>query len=232
VPPLVSVLLFAGAALAFVGYWLVWSPQPTVSLTGALVKTASTGLLAAVGALFSGPLPWAIVLGLTLGALGDFFLARRHPSAFLTGMAAFALGHLAYAWAFLSRAAEIAPFQLAPAQGLAGLALLVLLLSTEVWLAPRTAALRWPVRGYVVVIGLMGLAAIALPPHPENLSAALIRLGAALFVLSDLLLAIRLFVARTGPATRGLSLALWPAYWGGQLLILVGAGLYALPFGG
>lgn len=231
VPDLVSSLLLMAAALAFVGYWLLWSARSTVSLTGALVKTASTGLLAGFGAVGGWPLPWAILLGLTLGALGDFCLTRPSPRAFLAGMAAFALGHLAYGWSFLSRATEIAPLQLAPAQAGAGLALLTLLLSTELWLAPRTGALRWPVRGYVVVIGLMGFAAIALPPHPENLSAALICLGAALFILSDLLLALRLFVARSEAARRALALALWPAYWGGQLLILLGAGLYARPFG-
>ena len=48
-------------------------------------------------------------------------------------------------------------------------------------------------------------------------------LGAALFVASDLLLALRLFVAQDAQAQRRLSLLLWPAYWGGQALILLGA---------
>lgn len=231
-PAFASSLLLIAATLAFVGYWLFWAAQPSVSLTGALVKTASTGLLALAATLSSGALPWGVVLGLGLGAVGDFFLARPGQPSFLTGMAAFALGHLAYAWALLSRASEIAEFAPTPAQFVAGCALLAVVLSTEIWLAPRTGALRWPVRGYVGVIGLMGMAAIALPPHPENLSAALIRLGAGLFILSDLLLAIRLFVARGEAAIRALSLSLWPAYWGGQVLILVGAGLYALPFAG
>lgn len=222
-------ILLIAAALAFVAYWLVWARGNEVSLTGALVKTASTGLLALAGALVLGP--GYAALGLALGAAGDFFLARRSEKAFLAGMAAFAMGHLVYAGGLAARGAEIAPLQLSTTQIVAGLVLIGFSLSTELWLAPRTGALRWPVRGYVLVIGLMGLATIALPAHPDNLSAAVIRLGAGLFILSDVLLALRLFVAQAEAAQRALSLALWPAYWGGQALILIGAGLYAQPFG-
>ena len=48
-------------------------------------------------------------------------------------------------------------------------------------------------------------------------------LGAALFVASDLALSLRLFVAQGQRAQKRLSLLLWPAYWGGQALILLGA---------
>ncbi|MFM7333882.1 MAG: lysoplasmalogenase family protein, partial [Tabrizicola sp.] len=108
---------------------------------------------------------------------------------------------------------------------LAVLGLLVaLLLSTEVWLAPRTGDLRQPVRGYVGLIGLMGAAAILLPAHPGQ---GVLRLGAALFILSDLMLALQLFVVKGEGVRRELALALWPAYWAGQALILWGAVAYA-----
>ncbi len=77
----------------------------------------------------------------------------------------------------------------------------------------------------------MGVTALFLVPHPENSGAAVLQTGAALFILSDLLLALRLFVFPSGKTARGLLLALWPAYWCGQMLILHGAGLYWLPFG-
>lgn len=199
-------------------------------------QTASTGLLAI--AAFSHPAAnlHLIGLGLALGALGDFVLTRRSQAAFLIGMATFAAGHLAYIAAFWLRAQSIADIGAANAMpsGLsfaALLALAVLLLSTEVWLAPRTGPLRWPVRGYVVVIGLMGLTVLLLPPHPENAGAIYLQIGAALFILSDLMLALRLFVVPTAKAATTLSLALWPAYWGGQFLIMLGASLYWLPFG-
>lgn len=229
-PRLLLILL---AFLCFLTYWVIWAVRDQVSLSGAVIKTASTGLLA-VEALSSPAGSFQLIgLGLAFGALGDFALTRRSQTAFLLGMAAFAAGHLAYVAAFWLRAQCIAE-SMPPATpsgpilaALIGLALL--LLSTEIWLAPRTGPLRWPVRGYVGVIGLMGLAALLLPPHPENAGAAVLQIGAALFILSDLLLALRLFVYPTGKTARGLSLALWPAYWGGQALILGGAMLYWRP---
>jgi hypothetical protein len=46
-----------------------------------------------------------------------------------------------------------------------------------------------------------------------------LRLGAALFILSDLMLAVEMFVARDPGLRRGLARVLWPAYWAGQALI-------------
>lgn len=232
-PRLLLILLAFGCFLA---YWIVWAARDHVSLTGAGIKTASTGLLAVIAFTHPSSAFPLIALGLASGALGDFALARRGQTAFLLGMAAFAAGHLAYVAAFCLRAQIIAD-ALPSATLLSGLtiaaliALALLLLSTEVWLAPRTGPLRWPVRGYVVVIGLMGLTALLLPPHPENAGAGVLQIGAALFLLSDLLLALRLFVFPTDKAATTLSLALWPAYWLGQFLIMTGAGLYWLPFG-
>lgn len=216
------------AFAAFVGYWLIWAKADPVTLTGALVKTASTGFLVLAGAAMLSP-AW-VILGLAFGAIGDFCLARRGERAFLAGMAAFAIGHLAYAFHLISvfPTDEVATHI---SQYFAALALAILWRSTEGWLIPHTGALRWPVRGYTVAILVMGIAACLLPSHPGNHAAALIRLGAFLFILSDFLLSLRLFVVTSPKAQRGLSLSLWPAYWCGQGLILIGATLYAQPFG-
>jgi len=72
----------------------------------------------------------------------------------------------------------------------------------------------------VGLIGLMGLAALLLPAVPGQHE---VRAGAGLFVLSDLMLALHLFVLRDPRMRRSLSLALWPAYWVGQALIAWGA---------
>ncbi len=172
-----------------------------------LVKTGSVAALA-LAALPLGA-PGLIVAGLALGALGDFCLSRPGTRAFLAGMGAFAAGHLAYAAEFLT------PGTLPPVAAM--LALLLLALSTELWLAPRTGRLRWPVRAYVVVIVLMALAALTLP-EGGRLALA----GALLFLLSDLLLALDLFVVTGRGVKRFLAPALWAAYWGGQALILAG----------
>lgn len=174
------------------------------SWAGSIAKTASTALLALTALLADGP-P-LLIAGLALGAAGDFALSRPGQPAFLAGMGAFAAGHLAYIWLMWTPEGmgQIWPL---------GLAMLALAVSTEFWLIPRTGELRWPVRAYVLIISLMALAALSLPPDQT-----LTRIGAGLFVLSDLLLAIHLFVA----PRRWLALTLWPAYWGGQALILMG----------
>jgi uncharacterized membrane protein YhhN len=90
-------------------------------------------------------------------------------------------------------------------------------------LQPWTKALIWPVRGYVLVIAGMAAMAVLIPASADGSTArALIWTGVGLFALSDFLLSVRLFRAKTGAAQRALSLALWPAYWAGQALILMG----------
>ena len=69
-------------------------------------------------------------------------------------------------------------------------------------------------RAYVVIITAMALAALTL--RADQTATAV---GAGLFVLSDLLLAVHLFVA----PRRWLAYALWPAYWLGQTYILLGS---------
>lgn len=216
-----TAIVSLAAALA---YWGRFAASEVKGFVGVALKTASTGLLAALlltmpgGAWF-----WLIPLGLALGALGDLLLALRGEQVFLAGVAAFGLGHLAYAGGFLMRSAEIGfdGIGIWEASALAGL--LGLLGSTEVWLAPRTGALRGPVRGYVALIGVMGLAALALPVQPGQ---GLLRLGAALFIASDLMLALQLFVIRDAGVRRGLALGLWPAYWVAQALIAGGAVIF------
>lgn len=212
-PEISLALSLACAAL----YAARYAATDSESLPRSLVKT--TAILALLAAALSyGQTPPLILIGLGLGALGDLALSRRGEPAFLIGMAAFAAGHLCYAAAF-------AQYAQTPGWGqiLALAALLALLLSTEVWLAPRTGPLRWPVRAYTLVIGLMAASTILLAPAPFQ---AVIRLGAALFLLSDLLLGLALFIAKTPQARKTLALTLWPAYYLGQALILCGASLY------
>lgn len=193
------------AAILAVGYAVKYC-HAGPSREKTLIKTASIALLALSAAVAGAP-P-LITFGLALGAAGDFFLSLRGEKAFLAGMAAFAAGHLAYAAAFVGAGG-----------GVPGLAVLVPLLvlgaSTEVWLAPHTGALRWPVRGYVLVILVMAAAAFSLP-------LGMVTPGAALFVLSDFILALDIF--RYGPdrPNTGRARALWAAYWSGQALILLG----------
>ena len=165
------------AALAIV-YLIRFAARDEVSWARTAVKTLSVALLALAAAGSSAPA--AIIAGLTLGAVGDFCLSRPGERAFLAGVAAFALGHLAYAAVFLWQSPLPVPHPWP-----AALALVALGVSTEFWLAPHAGALRGAVRLYVAVILVMALAALTLPSE-RGLAVA----GAGLFVLSDLLLAL------------------------------------------
>lgn len=214
-----NVFLGLGAAAALI-YWIqIATDHPTEGhWLRSLAKTSATLALAAAGLASPSPgliAPMLIVLGLALGAAGDFCLSRRGQAMFLAGMAGFAAGHLAYVAAFWLRTGTITP-SLAQGAALVGLGLVVLGLG--IWLSARAGALRGPVFGYALVIGLMAGSALLLPASPGT---GTIQVGVALFLLSDTLLALRLFVA--GPAAqRPLDLLVWPAYWLGQALILTG----------
>lgn len=204
-----SQILFLVALLAALVFWLRHAGHEGASWTATLVKTASTAALALGGWAAGAPL-W-VVLGLALGSAGDFALARRGQGAFLAGMAAFAAGHLAYAVGLAADAqAGVGPVALVL------WALVVVLVAVGwLWLAPRAGGLRWPVRAYGVVIGAM-VAASALTGQ------ALLITGALVFMASDLILGLRMFVLTERGAQLFASRILWPLYWGGQALILAG----------
>lgn len=204
-------LLAAGAALWF---GLAHAGRAT-SWRGSLLKTLATLLLALIALLSAAPGP--ITVGLALGALGDFALSRPGRRMFLFGVAAFAAGHLAYIAAF-------AGFGLVTAPGGGVIAAIVLVLallgSAERWLAPHAGDLRWQVWAYGLIIGTMAICVLLLPAIPGRET---LRAGAALFLISDVLLALRLFRLREPQQQLLASLVLWPLYWGGQALLLLGA---------
>ncbi|MCP3969564.1 MAG: lysoplasmalogenase [Rhodobacteraceae bacterium] len=161
--------------------------------------------------------PAYLTAALALSALGDLALSREGRAAFLYGLASFSLAHLLYILLFSASGAAPAWDALAHAP-LAAAVLVALMLSTELWLAPHTGGLKGPVRLYVMLIGVMGLSALSLP---DGFGA--VRLGAGLFILSDMILAIRLFRLAPGdPRAARASLALWLFYIAGQALILYG----------
>lgn len=204
-----ELLLGASAALALIYLLFMTRSEPTVLRS--VVKTGSIALLAVVAM----PVP-LLALALGLSALGDLALSRNGERAFLAGIGAFALAHLAYLAVFLSLEGDAAltvGWQVLAAAAVASLS------SAMAWLLwPRTGPLRWPVLGYVVIIAIMGINA-ALVPSPF---ARLVIFGAFLFILSDSLIATERFLIRGGHAPRWLSPAIWVTYWFAQAFFCVG----------
>ena len=152
-----------------------------------------------------------VVIGLVLGAVGDIALLGKSSRAFLAGLGAFLLGHIAYIVAF----AQLAPVESwldirAAVPVVAGGAVLA-------YLWPRLGTMRLPVIAYVVAIVTMMSAAIAaarVPAVPEP-NRMLLVAGAALFFASDFAVARDRFIGASF-TNRAWGL---PAYYAGQLLI-------------
>ena len=147
----------------------------------------------------------AIVCGLALGVIGDVALLGKSERAFLAGLAAFLLGHIAY---IVAAAQLVAPAQwFREAGALAALPLAAGAIALwQLW--PRLGSMRVPVIGYVLAIVAMVIGALA--AKSDRLS-----VGAVLFFASDLAVARDKFVA-AGFTNRAWGL---PCYYAGQLLI-------------
>lgn len=151
---------------------------------------------------------WAVVAGLALSTAGDVFLMLPRDR-FVAGLLSFLIAHLCYIYAFSIGA----PFPAAPLLWLpwfaAGGAVVLV-----VWRGVKPA-LRGAVVAYVVVIAAMAGQATGRWQSVGGEAALAAALGAALFVVSDSVLAINRF-RRAFRAERVLTLG---TYWMAQLLI-------------
>jgi uncharacterized membrane protein YhhN len=152
-----------------------------------------------------------VIVGLVLGVAGDIALLGKSSGAFLAGLVAFLLGHIAYIVAFAQLAPPSTWLDLRSLVPLAvgGIALVML------W--PRLGDMRVPVIAYVLAIVTMVAAAIAaaqVEALPEQ-NRMLLLVGASLFFVSDLAVARDKFVGASF-VNRAWGL---PAYYAGQLLI-------------
>jgi uncharacterized membrane protein YhhN len=185
----------------------LWKPIASA----AFVAVALVG-----GAVGGGDWSTWIVVGLVLGAIGDVLLLWER--AFLGGLVAFLLGHVAYVVAF---ATIEAPGDWLFSATIAGIALPAVAGGIALgWLWPhleRSPEMKGPVIAYVAVITTMviGAAAVFGAHGAPAATRQLILVGAILFFASDLAVARDRFVA-TGFVNRAWGL---PAYYAAQLLI-------------
>ena len=153
-----------------------------------------------------------VVVGLVFGSIGDIALLGRSSRAFLAGLVAFLIGHLAYvaaAWILVPPGDWLSG-------GLAAIPVIAGGIALR-WLWPKLGSMRVPVIVYVLTIVMMVVAAIAVwrthaLPDPQR---TWLLIGAVLFFISDIAVARDKFVAK-GFANRVWGL---PAYFAGQLMI-------------
>lgn len=205
---LLRIAIAGGALLLALGY-LAFLNAP-VSMARTVFKTLPVALLAlwpitylgVVGA-YTGAI-LILALALALSALGDFYLALK-DKYFVPGLASFLAAHVAYLAAFLPRAQM--PEGVALAAILACVAAAGTFLLT---LAPRLGRLRAAVFAYFAVIMAMVAAALSIREASWMLGA-----GAAIFALSDSLIAVRKFMSPFA----GINEAVWLTYIAAQLMI-------------
>jgi uncharacterized membrane protein YhhN len=202
--PVLAVLVVGALAVLSAERELKWLHVPTKPLT--------TALLALIVGWPRTRLAVWVDVGIALSVIGDIALLGGGKGAFLAGLAAFLLAHLAYGAAF----AGVAVWS----PGVVVVALVMIVSTTLVLRAIRagTVGLRGPTIAYGVVISAMVVAAWATLGGPLP-TAPLAAGGAVLFYASDGSLALNKF-RRPIPHAAFLTLGL---YWIGQIGIALAA---------
>ncbi len=197
-----SVLALAAVAIGLAGH--LWADATGRSGARAALKILASCGFVALGALSAHDrFGFLILIGLCLSAVGDALLLSAAERAFLAGVGAFLLAHLAYVGAF----APLARISPAAAAILAAVAAAVM-----TWLWRRLGPMRIPVLVYTAVISVMLLLGV-------GTARPLVLWGALLFYLSDLTVARDRFV-QPGLANRLVGL---PMYYAGQVLLALAA---------
>ena len=151
-----------------------------------------------------------VMLGLALCFAGDVLLIPSdRPGVFRAGVFAFLLGHVAYSAAFLTRPLGT------PGLLLGGALLAVVVVAVLRWLGRSLPAdMVWPVRAYLVVIGVMSTLACGVTAAGGP---AAVATGALAFTASDVSVARDRFVKHDF-VNRAWGL---PLYYAAQFLIAI-----------
>lgn len=209
-----TLIISVGAACL---YLVLRGSEPAWRRT--LLKAGSTTLLAVLALIAGGPILLAIAL--LLCAAGDALLAQEGETFFLGGLVAFLLGHLVYIMLFLAVSTSVGTgvgiLFAEPWRALLVLAALVGTGALASRLLPTVGEeLRVPLIGYAVAIVAMVAAAATLP-------LPLVIVGAALFFVSDAILAAeRFLLEEESPYRVAAGPAVWVLYFLGQMAITLG----------
>ena len=201
--------IFSGLSIlaaAVYGFALLTKP---VSGPRTLIKAGAVVSIAAVSFVLGGP--WLLTLPLLLSAAGDAFMAGEPKRWLPFGLASFLLAHLLYVALFAHNNLRLGVLTEFPRWALVLCAVVAAItILRALW--GGLGRMREAVVIYVAVIVMMVAMAFTLP---WTRSAAMI--GAVLFMISDAILAFRLF--RGGGPNVTADLAVWWFYWAAQALI-------------
>lgn len=161
-----------------------------------LSKPLTTLLILALAAVALAQAPryqaW-VMAALVFCFLGDVALMFAGTRVFVLGLSSFLLGHVLFIAAFVTDL-PLAPLALPLVVWLLGGVFLAAVVSYASWLLPRTGRLKPAVLLYLTVLTMMGLAALLRAAVSETAAAHWACAGAALFAVSDAVLAYRKFV--------------------------------------
>lgn len=220
-----SILLLLWASLLFGGF--IFGQYDKVSkrrmprwtrLASSLTLVISAGLWFAVSGDFAlHQLALWFAIGMTLGFIGDLFMAQVFPmkNYVLGGIGSFGLGHIAYIIGMF-----ITANQLDIAYPRWNVLLIWWLIALIGWFFVvyfRSQPTFLHVAALPYSILLASTAGVATGLYLENSAFSLIAIGAALFLLSDLILAADLFDRVDIPLIGDM---VWLTYGSGQMLIV------------
>lgn len=198
-------ILFFSMALTYIAF--LWSrPYPL----DFMVKSIPIFCLAILTfVLVPGPRGKLMTSGFLFSGAGDVILAINQGQYFVYGLSAFLVAHIFYIIAFLSGGM----IKMTLVRKAAAAAMVVYGSTLGVVMLPGLGEMTFPVLIYLAVILVMGVSACA-----AGTNHGLIIAGAALFIVSDSLIAINKFLTPIPAA----SLFIMTTYYAGQFLICRG----------
>lgn len=200
------------------------TPRRARLLSSAVLVLAALSWYVIVPGGFARAYALLIVMGMACGFLGDLILAGFFPGGrnVLGGIIAFGIGHLFYIGGILRYSSQMGLEDPARRWGALVMWLLIALVAWYflIFRGQQATVLHWAALPYALLLAsTTGLAAgLALQaPLFWGLAA-----GAALFLLSDLILAAQLF---TGLTFKSIGDVIWLTYGPGQMLIVYSVGM-------
>jgi hypothetical protein len=192
-----------------------------------LVVAAWSWYVVAGGGMAEGLALW-VAVGMTLGFVGDLFMARLLPvrQPVIGGMAAFGLGHVAYISGWLSWSNQAGLTDPALRWGAVSVWLLLGAIGWygAVYRGQRPSLLHWLALPYGLL--LAATAGVTSGLALQNTAFIPLAIGAALFLLSDLILAARLF---SNLHFRFVDDVVWLTYGPAQMLLVYSLALAVSP---